>query len=216
MINMTTFIARHAEADPDPRTRLANLLSNQNGSVIVLTLMILVVMSVIGLVASRTVVTENFIIRNVGIHQENLNLVDAALMEGLQRFMQVPDDDPANFDPNTSNTDWINDRNSAWTTANWYQAGIVGQLLDANNSMDCNTPAALANRGENANGNLHYAVVGWEPVKWGSGGSESLVVGGKPVWHGGRIIGEYLSTDGGGNDNRFGMMRMELGVRRQW
>jgi hypothetical protein len=42
------------------------------------------------------------------------------------------------------------------------------------------------------------------------------VVSGKPVWHGGRILGEYVSADAGGNDNGNGFLRMELGVRRQW
>jgi hypothetical protein len=74
----------------------------------------------------------------------------------------------------------------------------------------------LNNRGEAGNNVLRYALVGWEPLTLGTGGSASLVVSGKPVWHAGRLIGEYVSADAGGNDNGNGFMRMELGIRQQW
>lgn len=197
-------------------------MDNDRGSVMVLTLMIMAVMMVIVIASTDTVVTENFIIRNVGIHKENVNLVESALMEGLQAFMQVPDDDPNNFAPNASATDWINDRTDAWFDTTWYDANDVQTILNANNSRVSRTVAGasvlatMAARGEAANGNLRYAVVGWAPVSYGTGGSESLVVAGKPVWHGGRITGEYVSVDAGGLDNGNGSLRMELGVRRQW
>lgn len=201
--------------DRDPNRSSLRPDGNQNGSVMILTLMIMAVMLVIVVASSDTVVTENFIMRNVGIHKQNVNLVEAALMEGLQTFMQVPDNDPANFDPNTSNSDWINDRNAAWTTVNWYNTGDVATQLDANNSFAAIPLATLATRGEAATV-LRYAVVGWAPVTLGTGGSESLVVGRGATWHGGRILGEYVSEDAGNNDNGNGFLRMELGVRRQW
>ncbi len=198
-------------------------MANQNGSVMVLALMIMAVMMVIVIASSDTVVTENYIIRNVGIHKENVNLVESALMMGLQRFMQIPDNDPDNFDPDISNTDWINNRNDAWTTGAWYNRGDVSTMLNANNSINGNEDgfgnnviATLATRGEAANGGLRCAVVGWEPVVYATGGSSSLVVGAGAIWHAGRIIGEYVSVDGGGADNGNGMLRMELGLRRQW
>jgi len=190
---------------------------NERGSVMVLTLMIMAVMMVIVIASTDTVVTENFIIRNVGIHKENVSLVESALMEGLQTFMQIADSNPGNFDVNASATDWINDRTLPAFSTTWYNSTDVQTILNANNSRDVfNILDTLSDRGEAANGNLRCAVVGWAPVTWGGGGSESLVVGGKPVWHGGRIIGEYVSDDGGGNDNGNGRLRMELGVRRQW
>ena len=198
-------------------------MANQNGSVMVLALMIMAVMMVIVIASSDTVVTENYIIRNVGIHKENVNLVESALMMGLQRFMQIPDNDPDNFDPDISNTDWINNRNDAGTTGAWYNRGDVSTMLNANNSINGNEDgfgnnviATLATRGEAANGGLRCAVVGWEPVVYATGGSSSLVVGAGAIWHAGRIIGEYVSVDGGGADNGNGMLRMELGLRRQW
>ena len=98
-------------------------------------------------------------------------------------------------------------------------------MLNANNSIDVNVPplplppfplATLATRGEAANGGLRCAVVGWEPVIYATGGSSSLVVGAGAIWHAGRILGEYVSVDAGLNDNGNGMLRMELGLRRQW
>ncbi len=203
----------------DPQGRAFFLIANDNGSVMVLALMIMAVMMVIAITSSETVVTENYIIRNVGIHKENLNLVESALMEGLQTFMQVPDNNPDNFDPDISNTDWINNRTDAWTTGAWYNRGDVTTMLDANNSRNSDVPATLATlatRGEAANGVLRYAVVGWAPWTFATGGSSSLVMGSGPIWHTGRVLGEYISADAGGADNGNGMLRMELGLRRQW
>jgi Tfp pilus assembly protein PilX len=196
--------------------RLCNPIANQNGSVLVLTLMIMVIMAIIGISSTDTVVTENFIMRNVGIHRENVNLVESVLMEGLQAFMQLDDSNAANFDPATSNIDWINDRNDAWTTGTWYDRNDVSTQLVAGNSDNTNANLeTLNNRGE-ANVVLRTALVGWAPVTFGQGGSSSLVVTGGAVWHAGRVLGEYVSADAGGNDNGNGFLRMELGVRRQW
>jgi len=200
----------------DPQGRAPGPIANQSGSVMVLALMIMAVMMVIAIASSDTVVTENYIIRNVGIHKENLNLAESALMEGLQRFMQIPDNNPDNFEPDISNTDWINNRTDAWTTGAWYNRGDVSTMLNANNSLETNVLATLATRGEAANGGLRYAVVGWAPWTFATGGSSSLVVGAGAIWHTGRVLGEYVSTDAGGADNGNGMLRMELGLRRQW
>lgn len=206
--------SRPTDSDNEPTA--FGFIGNQKGSVMVLALMIMAVMMVIVIASSDTLVTENYIIRNAGIHKENVNLVESALMEGLQLFMQIDDSDPNNFDTNIPN-DWINDRGTAWTTATWYNSTDVQTLLNLNNSFAANADT-LTTRGEAANGGvLRYAVVGWAPVTFGTGGSESLVVSGKPVWHSGRILGEYASADAGLlNDNGNGRLRMELGVRRQW
>jgi hypothetical protein len=192
-------------------------LANQDGSVIVLVLMVLVIMTVIGIVSSDTVVTENFIIRNEGIHKQNINLVQSALMQGLQQYMQIDDSDPANFDPTASATDWINDRNNTSSSANehlintiWYETMFTQRCLNANNSRVASSLPLLTTRGENGNGNLRYAMVGWQVVP-----GESLKLG-KPIWRQGRILAEYVSADAGGKDNGFGMLREEMGIKRQW
>lgn len=191
-------------------------ISNQNGSVMILALMVMAVMTVLVIASSDTAVVESFIIRNAAVHKENVNLVESALMEGLQVFMQINPNNPNNFDPDASNTDWINNRTAAWTTGAWYNRGDVSTMLNINNSNSTNEPFTLTTRGEAANNVLRYAVVGWEPVTFGQGGSSSLVVTGGAVWHAGRILGEYVSADAGGNDNGNGFLRMELGIRQQW
>lgn len=219
---MNTNLKTTHQISSQPITK-SSPLDNQNGSVIVLVLMVLVIMTVIGIASTDSVITENFIIRNVGIHKQNNNLVDSALMEGLQRFMQLDSGNPDDFDPALSV--WINDQNI--TTAGapeefintiWYNANFSRRCLAPNNSWAATTLPLLTTRGENANNNLRYAVVGWGPWNLGtSGGSSSLVVGtGQPVWRQGRILAEYVSVDAGGNDNGFGLVRQEMGVRQQW
>ena len=84
MICQTDQITPSTPAAGDPQGHRPGPIANQNGSVMVLALMIMAVMMVIVIASSDTVVTENFIIRNVGIHKENVNLVESALMQGLQ------------------------------------------------------------------------------------------------------------------------------------
>jgi len=200
-------------------------LNNQNGSVIVLVLLVLAAMTVLCIVSSDALVTENFIVRNMGIHQQNISLADSSLMQGLQEFMQISDADANNFSPTGPNAVWINDASNTSPVAGdpeefintiWYETVFTQRCLNATNSRDANTLPLLTIRGESANGNLRYAVVGFGPVDLGAGGSESLVVGSGAVWRQGRIISEYVSADAVGNDNGNGMLRMEIGVKRMW
>jgi hypothetical protein len=197
-------------------------LDNQDGSVIVLVLMVLVIMTVIGIMSSDTIVTENFVTRNMGIYKQNEALVQSALMQGLQQVMQIPVGNPDNFDPPGSATSiMINDHNDNPATnpigdgGDWYSTTFNSRCLTAANSNDADsggTYQLLAARGEGGLGNLRFALVGWEAI---SGSGLSLGQG-KPIWHKGRIVAEYVSLNAAGSDNGFGLMRMELGVRQQW
>jgi hypothetical protein len=191
-----------------------------------LVLMILVIMTVIGIVSSDTIVTENSIIRNVGIQKQNTNLVDAALMVGLQRFMQLNTNDGTQFDP--AQWDYINDIHNdppnvgdpeEFINTIWYETAFTRRCLDPNNSIDvaaidpANVLPLITRRGEDLNGTLRYAVVGWEgvpgmPLPPGDGIT--------PTWKQGRIIAEYVSADAAGNGNGFGLIRQELGIKQQW
>ena len=72
----------------NPKTvSLPGLIDNQNGSVMIIALMIMAVMIILAVASTDTVITENAIVRNVGIHRENVSLVESALMLGLQEFM---------------------------------------------------------------------------------------------------------------------------------
>jgi hypothetical protein len=228
---MANTIKKRSEFDPPVATPAPAVLKNQSGSVTVMVLLILAIMTVIGIVSSETVVTENFISRNVGIHKQNIGLAQAALMRGLQEFMQLDNSNPDNF--NQALNLWINDQSI--TTAGapeelintiWYENEFTQPCLNFNNSLDANTTPLfmdnvmpfLGDRGENANGNLRYAVVGWQPVSLGAtGGSTSVTTGtNNPTWREGRIIAEYVSLNAARNDNGFGLIRQEIGVKRQW
>lgn len=188
-------------------------------------LMILVIMTIIGVMSSDTVITENFIIRNTGIHKQNASLVEAAVMEGLQEIIQISDNDPADFDVNADPSDWLNNKNDAWITndadgdkiPDWYDNDSA-RMLNANNSEGATDPGLLTTRGENGLDNLRYAMVGWDSYTSPSGGGASLVVSGpgaKLVWRTGRILAEYVSLDGDGDNNGFATMRMEIGFMRK-
>ena len=147
----------------DPET---HPLNNQNGSVMVLVLMVLAIMTVIGIVSSQTVVTENYIIRNVGIHKQNISLVESALMQGLQRFMQILDNDPDNFNPNLLPNDWLNDRNNAANpiNINWYEEYFTARCLNVNNSNIANTMPLLNARGKMPT--TTFCMPSWDGNPW--------------------------------------------------
>jgi hypothetical protein len=191
-------------------------LANQDGSIILIALIVLVVMTLIGLMSADTVVTENFIIRNQAIYKQNVNMADAAMMELYQRFMQLPPDNPDIVDVNGSAIAWVNDMHAPWAAVDWYVINTSDRMLDNTNSLDINTAPNLADRGENAAGNLRASFAGWETVELPEGGSESLGVGSnKAVWREGRILSEYVSLGGGGADHGYGMVRMEMGLKRR-
>lgn len=197
-----------------------NPISNQKGSIIVLALMVLVIMTVIGLISSDTIVTEKFIQRNQAIYKQNINMVDAAIMEGLQRFMQLPHDDQALVDLEDDTTDWFYDKDNTWVST-WYTRNSAARVLDTASALnittlDTTTPRDLVNRGEDGSGNLLVGFIGWNVPTFPGGGSESLVTGAKqpPAIKDGRIVGEYVSLDASNANNGFGILRMEIGVRR--
>lgn len=187
-------------------------LANDNGSIMVLVLMVLVIMTAIGIVSSDTAITENTIVRNAAIHRENINLVESALMEGLQLFMQMNPNNPAAFDENTAG-DWINPAAGVFDNdpgnPGWYETDFQGQVLDGTNSNVVNTPLLTA-RGENLNNNLRVALVGWDSVE-----GDKVEIG-EFVMHKGRCVAEYVSLNAAGDDNGYGLLRMEIGLRREW
>lgn len=205
-----------------------NVLANEDGSVIILVLMALVTLTVIAIVSSDSHVTENFIVRNLAIRKENVYLLDSALMRGYQEFMQISDATADNFDPNAGpNAAWINDINNdppaggdpeEFINTIWYEDVFSQRCLGPANSRVENTLPLMTTRGENANAGLRYAIVGWAPLNLGAGGGSTSVTvkPNKNNWHGGRLMAEYLSMDAGGNANGFGILRQEMGLRRQW
>ena len=208
------------------RVDAGHVLDNQQGSVIVLVLMVLTIMTVLGIVSSDSVVTENFIVRNVGIHQQNVSILDSALMVGLQEFMQISDADAGNFAANGGpNSAWFNNMHNTTPAAGdpeefintiWYENVFTRRCLDAANSQRRQYPAPAGHPGRECQRQPELCGRGIRAGGSGLDGGESLVVGAGANWRQGRILSEYVSADAGGNDNGNGMLRMEIGVKRMW
>ncbi|MBA2880641.1 hypothetical protein HNR65_000959 [Desulfosalsimonas propionicica] len=181
---------------------------DEDGSIIVVVLLILAMMTIVGVMSANTTIMEYHIVRNMGIYKQNANLVESAVMEGLQEFMHIDASDPENLDPDADPNDWIDSDEDDWDA--WYDS-TTGAQLHGNNSIAASYDAGSAilnSRGEAGNGNLRVAVVGWEAAP---GASLSAT---DPVRRAGIILSEYVSFDGSGNDNGFGILRMEIGVER--
>jgi len=177
----------------------------------VLAMMVLLIMTIIGLVSSQSVVTENYIIRNQAIHKQNINMVESALMVGLQQFMQIPDDDPVNFDINNPADTWLNNIRDTWAATDWYTENNMASILDGTNSAPVPDTQIQTIREEA--GNIRTSIVGWETVTLASGGGESLRVSSprqSSVWRQGKILAEYVS-----DHTQYGRLRMEIGIKRR-
>jgi hypothetical protein len=190
-------------------------VKNEDGSIIFVALMLLAIMTVIGVMSADMTVTENFIVRNTGIRKQNVNLVEAAVMEGLQDLFLIDASNPNNFDPQASPTDWINE-DDTWNDLGWFSTATARMLVGgagANSVVpDLATNGGAHNllqtRGEAANGGLRMAIVGWTPAP----GSSLKATGSSRK--AGRVLAEYVSLDGGGADNGYGMLRIDIGVER--
>jgi hypothetical protein len=69
------------------KKKVGHPLEDQGGSVLLIAMMLLFIMSIIGFYASRTAITESFILRNTAIHNQNIGLVESAAMEIAQRAL---------------------------------------------------------------------------------------------------------------------------------
>lgn len=202
---------------------------DQNGSMIVIVLMLLALMSIIGIASTTSTVTENFIVRNTGIRKQNLHLADAAAMEVVQRVLDagLENDTLGNslaiediLPSMPAHEVWVNDK-AAWEGAgkyqDWYDRDFAGPLLGNNNSV---APASIVNgdidliveRGDwdgvnQATCPIRYALVGWEFKSSGAGNLN--LAAGQPILRSANILTEYLSE-------RNGVIRLTVGVEREF
>jgi len=198
--------------------------SNEEGSVIVIALMVMVLLTIIGLMSTNTSVTESFIVRNVALQKQNVYLAEAAVMEGLQDIVQLsyPDETNAQLSESNAGTGsgddvslWLNSDNVWNKDTDWYSR-TSGRVLDpADTNLNLKVPdinasssifpsAILTTRGEIDLDVMQMALVGWQAAS--SGGQTSLKATG-PVRRSGRILAEYISPQNG-------MVRLEIGLER--
>lgn len=189
------------------------LIDNREGSIIVIALMLLAIMTIIGISATDTAVTESFIIRNMAIRKQNISLVETAAVEALQDLIQTTDTDNLRENlPSPPRFSWINPDDS-WAAAgndtDWYDEMYAGRVLDADanwmvpNSVLNDNLSLINTRGEKGNNPLRVALVGWDAAP----GSSLKYTG--ATRKKGRILAEYVSPDNG-------LVRLEVGIERKF
>ncbi len=231
MINRIFVILNLIQRDQKMRGRTLNQpMGSQKGSVILIVLMLLVLMSIIGISSTNITVTESFIVRNTGIRKQNIHLVDAAASEFVQILLDAGLDDTASLEifeinPQMPNhMPWINDT-AIWfdsgNLAKWYNPDTVGRVLDTTNSA---VPASISNEmlglnyielidnrgewdGDPDNSPIRSAMVGWN-FKLSGGGNLNLAAG-QPVLRTADILTEYVSENNG-------IIRLSMGVEREF
>lgn len=187
--------------------------TNEGGSVIVIALMVLAIMSIIGISASRTSTTESFIVRSVGIFKQNTHMLDSTLAEAMEEIIALTYRNAEQLQTGATTLNWVHDK-TAWEgmgglNADWYDPDFAGIVLTSANSIAPRTitnddgtgiDALLNIRGEwdgnPDNAPVRYAMIGWDPAPGSS------LMGTRRT---GRIVAEYVS-------DRYGLLRLEAGI----
>ena len=198
-----------SNSDSGQKHAMAGILSSQEGSVIVLALLILVALTLGGITSTQRSSTEAFIVRNTAIYKQNLQLAETAAMEAIGELLRMEDlaedwiHNKEVWDDNPDNADGSDDDSYPLTDANSrIPVSVEEGML-----------AVLEQRGEvqrDAGGNvtdssLRHYVVGWEHPSQLDGFARSIVSKPGTQWVQGRAIGRYAS-------NRFGIKTVEVGV----
>jgi len=181
-------------------------LTNQNGSVIVIALLVLVILTLGGITATQRTITESFTVRNTAIHKQNIYIAEAAAMEAARIVLDVQDFEAIR--PGQDH-DWIRDR-TAWNDNP--QDPDTGDpdsypLNDDNSMVPQGADNILNARGfaddpGDPGVTFRYYFVGWED----GGIGESLDISEDVRWRLGRAVGVF-------NSQNFGNKTIEIGLR---
>ena len=127
------------------------LLKNEDGSAIVIALMILMVLTIIGVSSSNTTTVELQIVRNDGIYKQNLYLAEAAAQEAIQRIWNVSRSDPFLLEKRTPV--WLNTIDMA-DIDNWDDDGADGDDTALVSSTDPDASLSVIDEGIADGGSL--------------------------------------------------------------
>jgi hypothetical protein len=196
-----------------------SIVQNDRGTVILIALMTLALMTIVGVSAISMSTSEALCVRNIGIHKQNLRLVESAVMEGLQRVVDMEFDGAiSDLNPKMTTQPWIQD-DEDWEVSmekQWCSTTSTGPVLSADNStvpegvingtaMD---NMILSQRGELDDGNLfaapiRYALIGWDTAP------KCTLKATAPARRSGRLLAEYVSEN-------YGILRLEIGLERKF
>lgn len=190
-------------------TRMTKVaVSDEKGSVIVIVLLVLLLLTLGGISATNMSVTESFIVRNSGIHKQNLQLAEMAALEGFREILSRYTAEE--LLPGESLTpDWIRDRN-IWNndpSVNDIQDDNSFPLNDNNSAVPFSNPGidinTMVQRGDADDPMLRYYFIGWREAP------QSSLVMTTAMWRQGRVIGVYDSE-------RYGRASVEIGVLKRF
>lgn len=155
---------------------------NQRGSTIVIALLVLVLLSLGGVTATKRAITESFTVRNTAIHKQNLSLAEAAAREGIVNILAQE------LEP-----DWIHSRGTT----------LDHDDLDDNNSIvveaaELGLINTLNVRGENSDAFRYYAIEIAEISALEDDRITDLVI---------KVIGVYNSSNFGRKTVEIGMIK---------
>ena len=126
-------------------------LKNEDGSALVVALMILMVVTIIGISSSKTTTVELQIVRNDGIYKQNLYLAEAAAQEAIQRIWNTSRSDPILLE-NRSPV-WLNNINMG-DIDNWDNDEADGDDTALISSTDPDASLAVVDAGIADGGSL--------------------------------------------------------------
>jgi hypothetical protein len=187
------------KAEKRQNRMLLNSGTGDKGSVMVVVLIVLVLVTLGGIAAINSSVTESFIVRNSAIHKQNLQLAEMAALEGFREILTR--NDAAELLPGAAV--WIRDM-TLWNnnpTVNDPNDNNGFPLTENNSAVvHVNT---LGHRGEAGDNPLRYYFIGWRDAP------QSSLVMTAGMWRQGRAIGIY-------NSERFGLASVEIGVIKRF
>lgn len=169
------------------------VLANERGSVIVIALLLLVVLTLGGITATTRTSTESWSVRNHAIYKQNLQLAESAALEGAREVMNRSEEGE-NIEPGQDD-DWII-RISDWNRAH-------PDIDDRNVAGSANT--LLQQRDEN--NRLRYYVVGWEPAT-----GETWIEGEPGTVKRGAVVGIYETGGQAFSRVSYGRRAIEIGI----
>ncbi len=170
------------------------VITNERGSVIVIALLLLVVLTLGGITATTRTSTESWSVRNHAIYKQNLQLAESAVLEGAREIMNRNEEPRENIEPEQDD-DWII-RVSDW--------GRVHPAISERRVAE-SASTLLQQRGEN--NSLRYYVVGWSPAP-----DESWIEGEPGTIKRGTVVGVYETEGQEFSRVSYGRRVIEVGI----
>ena len=131
------------------------LLKSEEGSAMLVALMILMVLTIIGVSSSNTTTVELQIVRNDGIYKQNLYLAEAAAQEAIQNIWNISRSDPILLEKRAPV--WLNTIDMA-DIDNWDDDGADGDDTALVSSTDPDASLAVVDAGIAAGGSLDISA----------------------------------------------------------